>query len=279
MSNRDKFLLVIIGIAGVILLPYFLYIKDTRDRITNLDNEIVALDARYQELLEYERNREMYLAGIEEYNQMRDDIIAKYPADIQQASYVMYLLNMEYSEYIESNNQEDYEKYDDVEYVQTVEPAIRVSQIEFTGNELTPISSQLLVTEEGESPTGSELVETEYVAVANSSKLNFTCYDQIYVNHLLGYIRDDEDYPMIYKEITFKFDEETGRVEGDMTLAQYAVTGGEDRDFTPIPVSPKVTDDIRGNDTFGIFGPWSNVLRMIQRIEMEAEENGGNAAD
>ncbi|MCQ2532871.1 MAG: hypothetical protein MJ093_09255 [Saccharofermentans sp.] len=279
MSNRDKFLLVIIGIAGVILLPYFLYIKDTRDRITNLDNEIVQLEARYNELLEIEKNRDMYIAGTKEYNEKRDAIIAKYPADIQQASYVMYLLNMEYSEYVARNNEEARKEYNDLEALETIEPGVRVHSIEFEENELTPISSQLLVTEDGENPTGAELVETEYIAVANSSKLKFACYDQSFVNHMLGYIRDDEIYPMIYREISFKYDEETGVVEGEMNLAQYAVTGGEGREFLPISVKPEITDDIRGNDEFGIFGPWANILRQLQRIAMEEAANGNNAAN
>lgn len=276
MSNRDKFLLVVIGIAAVILLPYFLYIKDTRDRITNLDNEIVQLETRYNELLEIEKNRDMYVAGTKEFNEKRDAIIAKYPADIQQASYVMYLLNMEYSDYLTRNNEEARKEYNDLAALETIEPGVRVSAIEFQSNELTPISSQLLVTEDGENPAGTELVETEYVAVANNSKLKFHCYDQSFVNHMLGYIRDDEEYPMIYRDITFKYDEETGIVEGDMELAQYAVTGGEDREFTSIPIKPEITSDIRGNDEFGIFGPWANILRYIQRLEMEAEKNGTN---
>ncbi len=275
MSNRDKFLLVIIGIAGVILLPYFLYIKDTRDRIVNLDNEIVQLEARYQELLEYEKNREMYETGIVEYNQKRDDIIAKYPADIQQASQVMYLLNAEYSEYMEfSNKNREGHEDDEVEIV-GVEPTIRFNSGKFKISDEMPISSQLLVTEDGESPTGSELVETEYVALANRTELSFTCYDHLAVNHMLQYIRDDEDNPMIYSSISFRFDESLGTIKGSMSLDQYAVTGGEGREFSPIPIKPDIDEmNMRGNEDYGIFGPCYEQLYWEMKAAEEAEETG-----
>lgn len=279
MSNRDKFLLVIIGIAGVILLPYFLYIKDARDRIVNLDNEIVQLEARYQELLEYEKNREMYEKGIVEYNKLRDEIIAKYPADIQQASTIMYLLNMEYSEYYSASSY-DIEGHEDDEFeIVTVEPGIRFTEGKFAYNVSTPISSQYLLTEEERMAQAmgqgaSETVMTEYAALQNTSEISFKCYDPTMINHMLGYIRDDEEYPMIYTEIKLKMDEETGKVEGDMKLAQYAVSGGENREFEPIPVIPEIDAEHRGNEEYGIFGPWTSILYKEYMEALEAEENG-----
>lgn len=276
MSNRDKFLLVVIGIAAVILLPYFLYIKDTRDRITNLDNEIVALEARYQELLEYEKNREMYEKGIVEYTEKRDAIIAKYPADIQQSSQIMYLLNAEYSDYIETSNTDREGHEEDEVVLSSVEPTIRFKSGSFALSEETPINSQYLVTEE-ENPTGAELVETEYVALTNVSELSFTCYDQPAVNHLLEYIRDDEDNPMIYRSISFGMDLETGEVSGSMKLYQYAITGGEGREFTPTPVKPDIDEmNKRGNEKYGIFGPWGNIKYWEWVAAKEAEENPNN---
>lgn len=280
MSNRDKFLLVVIGIAAVILLPYFLYIKDARDRITNLDNEIVALEARYQELLEYEKNRKMYEEGIVEFNRLRDEIIAKYPADIQQASTMMYLLNMEYSEsFVASSLELEGHEEDEFEFV-TVEPGIRVTEGKFSYNVSTPINSQLLLSEEekmavamGQSPA-SETVVTEFAALQNTSELTFDCADPTMINHMLGYIRDDEKYPMIYTDIKLKMDEKTGHIKGDMKLAQYAVSGGEDREFTPIPVIPAIDSEHRGNEEYGIFGPWNTILYAEYKAALEAEENG-----
>ncbi len=278
MSNRDKFLLVVIGIAAVILLPYFLYIKDTRDRITNLDNEIVALEARYQELLEYEKNREMYEKGIVEYTEKRDEIIAKYPADIQQSSQIMYLLNAEYSESVVTVNTEREGHEDEEVELSAIEPTIRFKSGSFALSEETPINSSYLITDE-ENPTGTELVETEYVALTNVSELSFICMNQPAVNHLLEYIRDDEDYPMIYRSISFAMDSETGEVSGGMKLYQYAITGGEDREFTPIPVKPDIDAmDMRGNEKYGIFGPWGNIIYWEWVAEKLAAENPDNAA-
>lgn len=274
MSNRDKFLLVVIGIAGVILLPYFLYIKDTRDRITNLDNEIVQLTDRYNQLLEYEKNREMYEEGIVKYTEMRDEIIAKYPADIQQASQVMYLLNTEYSESIEYTNA-DVEDRGEVPEITVVEPTVRFTSGKFAGSVALPINSQLLATEGEENPAGVELVETEYVALTNMTELTFNCIDQPAINHLLGYIRDDEDNPMIYRKIELKMDQETGQILGSMSLYQYAITGGEDREFVPLPVIPNIDEhNMRGNEEYGIFGPWNDRLYWEWRAAQEAEENG-----
>lgn len=276
MSNRDRFLLLIIGIAGVILLPYFLYIQTAKEEIVNFDNQIVQLNNRLEQLKRYEVHRDEFEEGTEWLNNERDELMALFPSQIDPANYTMYLLNTEYSEFVEYTNlpltedgEVDYEAEIDYEPVIVVEPTIRFNDVTYTNNVRTPISGG------GQQADGSDapIIETEYTAVQNFSTVNFQLMDYDTMFHLLDYIMEYED-PMIYKEINFNYNKTNGSIEGQMLLAQYAVEGNG-RDFEPIEILPDIDKlEMRGNEDYGVFGPDLHTLQAEYQQMLEDEENG-----
>lgn len=267
MKDNEKKALLFVGIVSVIALPYFFYSKQAKIDTETLKAENDALQTRYDQLLEMNANREFYLSEIERYNKERDEIIALFPSDIEQAKYTMFLLNTEYSSITKNEETGEYE---------WVYP-FRFDSVGYGDNLATPISG--------------EEAETDYVAVANLSTLTYrTYYDGM--KYMLEYLMEYED-PMIYKGFTADMDKETGVITGTIQLAQYAVQGG-DRPFTPVSFESdfngyKYSFDIdeygliggdfpmlemRGNEEDGIFGPFN----MVYDEEVE-EENGDADAE
>ena len=257
MSNRDKYLITLVAIAAVILLPYFLYIKPKRDETVNVKNEVVELQARYDYLNELNANRDFYIAETEKYNEMRDEIIALFPADIRKENYTMFLLNTEYSQsYVDYYLTPDEEEEDVVrpEPINVV-PLIRIQDVTYGGISDTPISS--------------EDTDTGFVARSNSSAITYSCYDFETFVDFLQYLMDYED-PMVFRNISIEFDGLDGSISGSMTLAQYAVQGG-DRELEAVVIDPDLDEnDLRGNEHYGIFGPY----QMQLDAEREALEEG-----
>ena len=258
MKDNEKKALLFVGIVSVIALPYFFYSKQAKIDTETLKAENDALQTRYDQLLEMNQNREFYLSEIERYNKERDDIIALYPSDIDQAKYTMFLLNTEYSS-IEKN-----EETGEFEWVYP----FRFDGVTYGDNVETPISG--------------EEAETQYVALTNTSVLSYrTYYDGF--KYMLEYLMEYED-PMIYRQITAKYDSATGIITGQISLAQYAVEGS-DKPFVPISFESnydgmKYSWDIdeygnldsefpllemRGNEEDGVFGP-------VDFVPLEEEE-------
>ncbi len=265
MKDNEKKALLFVGIVSVIALPYFFYSKQAKIDTETIRAENDALQTRYDQLLEMNANREFYLSEIERYNKERDEIIALFPADIEQAKYTMFLLNTEYSSITKNEETGEYE---------WVYP-FRFDSVGYGDNQVTPISG--------------EGAETDYVAVANLSNLTYrTYYDGM--KYMLEYLMDYED-PMIYKSFTADMDKSTGVITGTIQLAQYAIQGG-DRTFTPVSFESdfngyKYSFDIdeygligsdfpmlemRGNEEVGIFGPFDIVYD-----DEEVEEENGDA--
>ena len=265
MKDNEKKALLFVGIVSVIALPYFFYSKQAKIDTETINAENDALQARYDQLLEMNQNRDFYLSEIERYNKERDEIIAQFPSDIDQAKYTMFLLNTEYSSIQKNEETGDYE---------WVYP-FRFDSVGYALNEVTEISS--------------EEAETGYVALTNTSTLTYrTYYDGM--KYMLEYLMEYED-PMIYRGFTAEMDKTTGVISGTIQLAQYAVQGG-DRPFTPVSFESdfngyKYSFDIdeygliggdfpmlemRGNEEVGIFGPFDIVYD-----DEEVEEENGDA--
>ena len=261
MKDNEKKALLFVGIVSVIALPYFFYSKQAKIDTETIKAENDALQTRYDQLLEMNQNREFYLSEIDRYNKERDEIIAEFPSDIDQAKYTMFLLNTEFSSINKNEETGEYE---------WVYP-FRFDSVAYGTNEVTEISS--------------EEAETGYVALTNTSALTYrTYYDGM--KYMLEYLMEYED-PMIYRGFTAEMNKENGVISGTIMLAQYAVQGG-DRPFTPVsfesnfngykysfdideyglPDSDFPLFDLRGNEEVGIFGPFKTTVE-----ETEEEDN------
>ena len=265
MKDNEKKALLFVGIVSVIALPYFFYSKQAKIDTETLRAENDALQARYDQLLEMNQNREFYLSEIERYNKERDDIIALYPSYIDQAKYTMFLLDTEYSSITKNEDTGEFEwvypfRFDAVTYGDNTETAI-----------------------------SGEEAETQYTALTNTSVLSYrTYYDGF--KYMLEYLMEYED-PMIYRQITATYDSATGIITGQIALAQYAVEGG-DKPFVPVSFESnydgmKYSWDIdeygnldsefpllemRGNEEDGVFGP-------VDFVPLEEEEDAEGAGE
>lgn len=254
MSDRDKKIIVILLIAIVIILPYVFYIKDTKVSTDTLLVEVDTLQARYDELNRMNQDRDRFLREIDSMHAERDEIVASFPADIRRENYAMFLLQTEYSSDLVMNAETG-----DME----LEFPIVFDTASFGANIETPISSDSMGgTVDDSMITTTEPLDTDFVAITNTSALTYNCYYGG-MKYLLQYLMDYED-PMIYSQIEMEMDPETGVVFGALTLNQYAIAGPgrelDKVDFT-IQVGSEDVDlsldgiDLRGNEDVGIFGP------------------------
>lgn len=254
MSDRDKKIIIFLLLVAVIALPYVFYIKDTKVARETTLVEVQTLEARLAELNAMNEDRGFYIEEIERMHADRDVIVASFPADIRRENYAMFLLQTEYSSNLIEN-----EETGEME----LEFPILFDTVSFGANIETPISSES-VTDAAVDPAAApaEPLDTEFVAITNSSAVTYNCYYGG-MKYLLEYLMDYED-PMIYSQIDMKMDPVTGVVSGAMTLNQYAIAGPdrelEDVDFT-IQIGGKDADfdldknEMRGNEEVGIFGP------------------------
>ena len=111
MKDNEKKALLFVGIVSVIALPYFFYSKQAKIDTETIKAENDALQTRYDQLLEMNQNREFYLSEIDRYNKERDEIIAEFPSDIDQAKYTMFLLNTEFSSINKNEETGEYEEF------------------------------------------------------------------------------------------------------------------------------------------------------------------------
>ena len=267
LSDRDSKIILLLLIIAIIVLPYVLYTKGLREETEIIKGENVTLQARLEELQEMNKNRDFYIAETERMKRERDELIASFPADVNQENFTMFLQYLEYNAAVkaleqmlaleEDEEEEDEETprfgYDGIDGNTTV----LVSTVGYGENDIVPISD--------------ESVQDGLNGVINNSKVVFTCYQEG-LKYLLDYILTYED-PMIYKKLVLEFDDTTGQLEGDMLLEQYAVSG-QGRTLDPVAPWPDIDEEeLRGIIEEGLFGPLNpKELYKRQMFEVYLEE-------
>jgi len=95
LSNRDKALLL--GLAGFLLAvaAYVLVFVPFSDKADVANSELEALKTREAELVELEQNMEVYQKQIQELTVEKEELIARFPADILPESEIMYAVELE----------------------------------------------------------------------------------------------------------------------------------------------------------------------------------------
>lgn len=270
MSDRDKKIILFLLILMVTILPYVFYIKDTKVATETTLVEVDTLQARYDELKAMDAKRGDYIEDTERMHQERDIIVASFPADIRRENYAMFLLQTEYSSDVLLN-----EETGELE----LEFPIIFDTAAFGANIEVPISSESMGDAAADpSATPAEPLDTDFVAITNSSALTYNCYYGG-MKYLLEYLMEYED-PMIYSQIDMMMDPDTGVVSGAMTLDQYAIAG-PDRELAPVDFTIQLGGEnvdldldeleMRGNEDVGIFGPITVTEEEEETPAVEAE--------
>lgn len=266
LSDRDSKIILVLLIVAVIVLPYVLYTKGLREETEVIKGENVELQARLEELQEMNKNRDFYIAETKRMQKERDELIASFPAEINQENYTMFMQYLEVNSIIkaeenmlalkEDEEDEEHETpkfgYDGIEGNTT----FLIGSVGYNDNEYIPI--------------GDEVNASEYTGIVNDSTLAFKCYYDGF-RYMLDYVLNYQD-PMIYKMLEVKYDPDTGELEGEMLVEQWAISGNG-RKLDPVPVWQDIDElDMRGLE-LNLFGPLSpDALYTHQLFEVYLEE-------
>ena len=89
-DSEKSLILIIVGVA-VLALSIIYVAKPKYENVQSLNAEISQLQTRLTELQGKQAHRDEYLAGIDEYNNAFDDVMASFPADLNQEVTIMFL--------------------------------------------------------------------------------------------------------------------------------------------------------------------------------------------
>ena len=104
MSDTNKKILLVLGAIAILVLTFVFVIKPKREEIAALESEVSELQARYDDLCEKEKHKDEYIQETADFNEEFDEVVAKYPADLNQESTVMFLKGVEESnEFVNSS--------------------------------------------------------------------------------------------------------------------------------------------------------------------------------
>lgn len=283
MKDNEKVILIVLGIIAAIVLPYFLYSKQAKIDTEAIKNHCAELQTEYDRLYEMDQNREFYISETERYDEEMAEIIAKFPADIDDSNTTLFLLDTEYSCPIPSKL-DDLMEYSVKGYGlrSVVLDDARAGSAMYTVKDDTIVINNRQGTENGllyrasvpiifdtvsfgekfEEPIAKDGVDTGMWAVTDSASVTYRTYYPGF-KHLLSWFLSTED-PMTYPNWTASYDKETGTVSGSFVLTQFAVIDNNDENRVLNPRNWEVEEgwDVKvdstvghGNEEDGIFGP------------------------
>lgn len=216
MKDSDKkILIVILGIAILALAIMYVY-KPAKEDIDSLNAEIAGLQAKYDDLKAKEAQRETLIAETEAFNQLFDEELKNYPADLNQETTVMFMKGIE-------------EQYD---FVNTSISLPRDTQFYVLGEGSG--EGDIVVSEDESAPA-----EEKYVCTTAG-------YGIVYEGTYAG-LKDYLDYIANYKykinvsTLNISYDQINDMCNGTLTLNMYAVNGP---DRTPETVDVDVPNGV-----------------------------------
>ncbi|MBO5541809.1 MAG: hypothetical protein J5936_00060 [Acholeplasmatales bacterium] len=95
MSDTNKKILLVLAAIGILVLTFVFVVKPKRESIEGLESEISDLQARYDDLCEKEKHKDEFIQETADFNKQFDEIIADYPADLNQETTVMFMKGVE----------------------------------------------------------------------------------------------------------------------------------------------------------------------------------------
>ncbi len=271
LSDRDTKLILGMLIICVILLPYLFYSKDTREDTEVQKGRNIQLQERYNQLQAMNEHRDEYIAETKRLDAKRDEIIASFPANILPENTTMLLHNMEQDSLILTD--ENMDKIAEEGLPEDMDLAmlglygdsmIWFDSTSYGINDILPISE--------------EDTEDSIKGIVNQTGLTYKCfYDGM--KFILDEFLNNND-PMIYREFSAEYDNETGMLEGSIKLEQYAISG-PGRELAQAQTTPDNYghEIIHGNLPYGVFGPlsddamWGRRTMILQQM-MLMEEAG-----
>lgn len=232
ISDRDKKLILLLGIVALAFLPVFLFVQPSLEKNKAAQLEIDNLEITLAQLEQWSADAETYRKGIEQAALDKEVIFNQYPSALPQEAGLLFAHRTE------------------------LEIPIKLHQMSF-GEEVTaqitsPAETQT-IPETGEAAggeTGAEVTSTaqtlggDLQGLSTTTRFTFTAgYQQFknFLNHILTY-----QERMVIPDMNVNYSPESDTVSGNFSLIQYAITGSE---RTLVPVE----EPVRSQGTTNIF--------------------------
>ena len=90
ISERDKFLLCLVGSILVVFLVYYFGFRNINDKINTVENEINSLQIKYNDLREKANNAEQYKEDTQKYKLIFDSGLAAYDSGFSQKATLIF---------------------------------------------------------------------------------------------------------------------------------------------------------------------------------------------
>lgn len=202
ISERDKFLLCLIGSLLLAFLAYYFGFRNFNEKTEALESEISTLQVRYADLKDKADNAEKYKRDTENYNILFEGGLAAYDSGFSQKATLMFTTELEAQLGV---------------WVKTVSMPDAALVYTF-GN----------VTSSNPSANGAKVYSTDMQGYKKTVTYSYECdYDTF--KELLAYILEyDTVYTIDTVSCTYNEDDEL--MSGNITISQYAVTGS-DREY------------------------------------------------
>ncbi len=202
ISERDKFLLCLLGSVLVVFLAYYFGFRNYTDKTEALETEINSLKVKYDDLRDKANNAQKYKDDTENYNILFDSGLSLYDSGFSQKATLMFTTELE--------NELDV-------WLRTVSMPDAALIYTF-GN----------VTSSNPSASGASVYSTDMQGYRKTVTYSYECdYDTF--KDLLAYILD---YDTVYTidSVSCSYNEEEELMSGNITISQYAITGS-DREY------------------------------------------------
>lgn len=192
ISDRDLKLIMIVLILCVLILPYLFIARPKKEQIATLKADTATKQVELDELNTLYDKKDFYLAEIDNMTKQTDAIIGKYAQGLRQENLMMLLREAE-----------------------LISPMLRVVAGEFNEYEDEVIY-------EGELDENGKLVGN-VTARKTESKIKYEG-DYFKAKEMINFFNNNSEL-MHVTALEMKFNDETGLVEGEFMLSQYAMIG------------------------------------------------------
>lgn len=215
LSKSNIKILLFIAAVAILGLTYLYVFKDNMSTADNIQSEVDTLQARYDELMAKQQDRDMYEEKTAEFNQKFNERLAYFPATLDQEISVMFIKGVEKDQ---GNLQFG------VNSVGLGEPESFYS--------LSAAASADVASGEGTTDTANDAGNTDNAALASGDYQCLTAAFPITYEGSYEGIKDFIDYVMAYKyrmnisSVNIAYDSQNDLYTGSIALNAYCISGG-----------------------------------------------------
>ena len=241
MSGTIKNLLLGVAMIAVAAIAFMMVIKPNYDATQALNGEIATLEARLAELQAKEADRAIYEAGIVRNNKEFEEILAKFPAGIEQENYLDFLGKMDDDEKIDELTWDSLGFSENVEFYTlgggvgtTTGTTGDAGATTEAGTTTQAETTTEAAASDAAAGTGAAMSSSseQMVGVSTAITVNYRG-DYKGIKNMLAYIVGNEDR-MTIDTMNIAYDTEEKELSGSFNFNLYAITSPSRRLEAPV---------------------------------------------